>query len=72
MKNSTHKNNKRISKTNRKTSRRVFIKQIGFSYLIASSYSLISLSQFACSDSVSPNTDFTSYSYSKHYTPYYY
>jgi len=57
------KKNKENSNSKFKTSRRKFIKQIGFSYLVASSYSLISLSQFACSDSVSPGSDFTPRSY---------
>ena len=56
-------------------SRRKFIKQIGLSYIVASSYSIISLSQFACSDSVSPYTDFTPGSYGHDYpvvpNPYY-
>ena len=57
-----------------KSSRRKFIKQIGLSYLVASSYSLISLSQFACSESVSPNSDFTPRTYGGGYIipPYYY
>ena len=46
------------SKSKYKSSRRKFIKQIGLSCLVASGYSLISLSQFACSESVSPGGEF--------------
>ena len=72
MKRNNKKKSQRNDKTNFRTSRRVFIKQMGISYLIASGYSLISLSQFACSESVSPNDDFTPSSYQDPYPPYYY
>ena len=39
-------------------SRRRFIKKVGIGLVAASTYSVLSLSHFACSDSTSPETDF--------------
>lgn len=40
-------------------SRRRFIKKIGIGSVAASAYSVLSLTHFSCSDSTSPETDFS-------------
>ena len=48
-------------------SRRKFFKKIGIGIVAASTYSVISLSHFSCSDSTSPGLDFSNggtYNYS--------
>lgn len=55
------KNRKKIVKfaeINYSPSRRKFIKKVGIAAVTASAFSVISLSSFSCSDSVSPGFDF--------------
>jgi len=47
-------------------SRRRFIKSVGIGIASASTYSVISLSHFSCSSSLSPESDFTDSGYYDH------